>query len=95
MPMPVNVSTSMALLMKRVCIEMFKTAGLPEHLTPSAFDLMVITEKVYHDATPHEAEVMELLLSLQEQIDQERVLEFQERATKLFTEYCEEKWNEA
>ena len=93
--MPVNISTSMALLMERVCAQMFKAAGLPEHLTPSAADLMVITEEVYHDATPHEVEVMELLMSLQESIDQARVLEFQRRATELFVQYYEEKWSEA
>ena len=93
--MSINVSTSMALLMQRVCTQMFKAAGLPEHLTPSATDLMVITEKVYHDATPEEVETMELLMCLQETIDQARVLEFQRRATELFVEYYEEKWSKA
>ena len=93
--MSINVSTSMALLMQRVCTQMFKAAGLPEHLTPSATDLMVITEKVYHDATPEEVETMELLMCLQETIDQARVLEFQRRATELFVEYYEEKWSKS
>ena len=93
--MSINVSTSMALLMQRVCTQMFKAAGLPEHLTPSAADLMVITEKVYHDATPKEVETMELLMSLQESIDQARVLEFQRRATKLFEAYYQKKWSKA
>ena len=93
--MPVNISTSMALLMERLCHQMFEAAGLPEHLTPSAADLMVITEKVYHDATPEEVQTMELLMCLQESIDQSRILEFQRRATEFFVEYYEEKWSEA
>ena len=82
-----NISSAMITLMYNLCFQMFQSAGLDTELVPPLETLRKITERVYSDASKTEVLVMEEMLALQTEIDPDRILLFQQRATELFVEY--------
>tara|TARA_B100000927_G_scaffold251441_1_gene216265 strand:- start:1083 stop:1373 length:291 start_codon:yes stop_codon:yes gene_type:complete len=82
-----NISSAMITLMYNLCFQIFQSAGLDTDLVPPLEKLREITERVYSDASKTEILVMQEMLALQTEIDPDRILLFQQRATELFVEY--------
>ena len=82
-----RISKPMIDLMHRLCKQIFISAELDISLVPDRETLRGITEQVYEDASKTEILVMQEMLALQTEIDPDRILLFQQRATELFVEY--------